>query len=372
MARIAGPIALLATGDEITEGDITNTNTPFIAQQLRQHHFQPGQHLSVADDQAAMEAAMAYLLSHHHVLITTGGLGPTSDDRTRFALAKVLNQELKFDERSWQQIVKRLSDLMLEIPENNRQQCLFPETATILDNENGTANGCLVDLGEQLIFMLPGPPRECQQLFLQRVLPILQARLEALPIYRQHYLLLGIGEGNLANDIDELIVNFPECHVGYRVSFPYIELKLNSTSESALQNVITKVKPLINDYLISENNQTASEQLQQWLIDHDHQVYFDDQATRGKLLNQLVCAETLNKMANNKETADICIALTGLNEIWQASSEKETTLQMTINVNQVDQSNTLTLRNRGQRTLNAAVEWISHRLLNALTRIKDV
>src|ERR1043166_1413261 len=91
-------IALLATGNEIINGDTINTNSAYFAQHFIKANIQPGLHLTVSDDENELTECILYLLSHHQALITIGGLGPTSDDRTRFALAQALHQELVFDQ----------------------------------------------------------------------------------------------------------------------------------------------------------------------------------------------------------------------------------------------------------------------------------
>ena len=136
-------VALLATGDEIINGDILNSNAQEIAQKLVEHGIQVGMHLTVGDNSAEIRAAISFLLQHHRALIITGGLGPTTDDLTRYALAEVLNRELLFDEPTWQRIVDPLNKLGYTVPpENNRQQALFPEHAVIIPNVHGTAAGC--------------------------------------------------------------------------------------------------------------------------------------------------------------------------------------------------------------------------------------
>ncbi|MFN7097499.1 MAG: molybdopterin-binding protein, partial [Gammaproteobacteria bacterium] len=98
-------IGLLATGTELITGDILNTNGQQIAQTLTEQDYLVGLHVLASDEQQEIAAALSYLLTQHQIVIITGGLGPTSDDRTRFALAEVIKQTLVPDEPSWQYIV---------------------------------------------------------------------------------------------------------------------------------------------------------------------------------------------------------------------------------------------------------------------------
>src|SRR5262249_55359345 len=119
-------IAILATGDELTTGDILNTNGQIIAQTLKDHGFLMGMHVIASDDENEITEAINFLLHDHPILITIGGLGPTSDDRTRFALSRAINQPLVFNEASWNHITSRLTSLHLHVHEANKQQALFP------------------------------------------------------------------------------------------------------------------------------------------------------------------------------------------------------------------------------------------------------
>lgn len=162
-ASTSNKIALLATGDEISNGDILNSNAQIIAQTLTKHGMRIGMHMTVVDNTPEIVQALTFLLQTHRAVIMTGGLGPTSDDLTRYALSEVVGQPLVFDEATWNAICDRFKLLGYagEPPAGNHQQALFPKGATIITNPNGTAAGCAVQYREQFIFMLPGPPFEC-------------------------------------------------------------------------------------------------------------------------------------------------------------------------------------------------------------------
>src|SRR5690606_22518662 len=95
-------IAFLATGEEIINGDIQDTNATYFAQHFIEQGIQPGRRVTVGDHRQETENAIRYLLADHDALITIGGLGPTSDDLTRFAVADALGLTLTFDEQAWQ------------------------------------------------------------------------------------------------------------------------------------------------------------------------------------------------------------------------------------------------------------------------------
>lgn len=319
MAEVIPVVALLSTGDELINGDVFNTNSPTLAQRLRNQFIQPGLHLTASDDQAELERAMRFLLNDHPVLICTGGLGPTSDDRTRFALAATLQQELVFDEVCWEAVKERLSRLSLPIPDTNRQQCLFPAGAEIYPNDNGTAAACRVTFGQQQIFMLPGPPFECLPIFEKHVLPYLLAHQYARPLCRQEWLLLGVSEGSIAELLDPLMAG-SLCQVGYRVNQPYLEVKLHSPNATALARLAQQFEALIGAKSVSANKQKASAQLLKFILEKKCHLNIIDHATGGLLAVTLLTPESyhwLSFSAQNAPREAIQITVSGLANYWQ-------------------------------------------------------
>src|SRR3990167_9660439 len=295
-------IALLATGDELVNGDILNTNGQAIAQALFDLGMEVGMHLVVADQQAEIENAIQYLLTHHKALIITGGLGPTSDDRTRFALAKALNQELILDESCWEAIQARLNRYTLtNQPISNKNQALFPQEATIIPNDNGTAAGCYLEHNQKVIFMLPGPPSECLPMFKQFIIPQLQKQQLAEPIIHKKWLLFNVSEGEIADRLDTLAAPY-DITTGYRINFPYVEFKAHSKDEKKLAAFLTAANSLLQSHQLNPESLPASQMLINFLMNSDKAISLDDQATKGYLLKTITTLNTYQKIFNNKQT----------------------------------------------------------------------
>jgi nicotinamide-nucleotide amidase len=363
-------VALLATGDEIINGDILNTNGKIIAEMLIQNGLQPGMHMVASDDQDELLHAMHFLLQHHDALITIGGLGPTSDDRTRFALAKSLNLELIFDDNSWEHIVNRLNQFNLEIPESNKQQCLFPEGATILENKNGTANACKINHSNKHIYMLPGPPNECLPLFEQAILPDLLNTPLAKKEYRKNWLLFGVSEGRIAEDLDTIVAPF-DAVIGYRVAYPYLEVKLHSHDESAFNAATTLLLKNISDHVISECREHASVQLHRSIVNTSTRFLIDDAVTGGLLQTALLSPETYPNLrfdqSANATAEDTLIKISGLNEYWNIASESQKS-QITMIFKTPENTHTfdIAVPYRGLRMKAYAMEAICIQLLSII------
>lgn len=349
-------IALLATGDELTNGDVLNTNGQRLAQILFDHAMIIGRHMMVSDDPAEIQAAITDLLKTHDALIITGGLGPTSDDLTRFALAAALNTPLVFDEATWAGILALFERLQLKNqPESNRQQALFPEGARILANPYGTAAGCWLEQGGKYIAMLPGPPGECLPMFETYVLAALEAAGFQSSLQYANFLLFGPSEGQIAEVLDDLAQPF-QVRTGYRLHYPYVEFKVYAEVLAEFEAYLAVAQKIIAPYLLGFGTQTALEALRAKLLTLPQALKIFDEATKGHLQAALVSPETYTKIIFTDQAPDL--HLQGLTEFWQARETPETLLHFN--------GREVKLPHRGKRTLSYVLEWIAWQIVKTL------
>jgi nicotinamide-nucleotide amidase len=196
---------LLTLGDELLIGLTANTHLTFIGSQLGRRGVTLQRNATVTDDADAIVQEFSASWARADVVITTGGLGPTCDDRTREAIANVLGQKLVFDPAAEKAIIERFSRLGRKITENNLKQAYRPEHAQILPNANGTAPGLWIEQSGKVLCMLPGPPNELHPMFVDQVLPRL-AKLGYL-LEREAYVQIrtaGIGESMLETKLQPI------------------------------------------------------------------------------------------------------------------------------------------------------------------------
>lgn len=364
-------VALLATGDEICNGDVVNSNSQVIAQRLFNKGIYVGTHMTVADQLTELETAITFLLLNHKGLVITGGLGPTSDDLTRQALSHVLQRQLIFDETTWQAIIERLNRFGYQTPpESNRQQALFPEGATIIPNPNGTAAGCMVKNGEQFIFMLPGPPAECIPMVDSFVLPALKSNHFQQLKHYDKWLLFGVSEAEIAEKLDLLAQPF-DCMTGYRYWYPYIEFKLHSNNQEDFATLVPLIEKAIAPYLIGDGKYTASELLKKKIVTLDFPIVICDTATGGLLESILKTPETYSRLLFNSELPNtpetLQIKISGLKEFWQQENNTtNSTLEITFQYNNQQSTNKTTIPFRGHRIKQYAVEFIAWQVYDYL------
>ena len=149
---------LLTLGDELLLGLTANSHLTFIGQQLGRRGVLLQRNVTLTDEADAIAAQFRESWARADVVITTGGLGPTCDDRTRETLAGVLGQKLVFDPALEQAIAERFTRFGRKMTPNNLKQAYKFERGEILPNVNGTAPGLWVEQDGKVLCMLPGPP----------------------------------------------------------------------------------------------------------------------------------------------------------------------------------------------------------------------
>jgi competence/damage-inducible protein CinA-like protein len=176
MARPVQTAEILAVGSELLGLHRLDTNSLFLTGRLNDIGIDVHVKAIVGDDAQILGAVVGQALARADVVITTGGLGPTADDLTREAVATVLNLPLEENAEVLAAIQARFARRRIRMPETNRKQAAVPRGATVLANSAGTAPGLWIEAGEQIVVLLPGPPRELEPMFDTSVAPRLQAR----------------------------------------------------------------------------------------------------------------------------------------------------------------------------------------------------
>jgi nicotinamide-nucleotide amidase len=174
-----GPRALLLSiGTELTDGVIQNTHFRFLGSQLKSLGFRVVGGLQLPDELDSIQRAL--IGAEAELLVVTGGLGPTSDDLTREAVARAAGVSLEFHPELWQGLVERYASSGRKPPESNRRQAFIPAGFEVLLNDWGTAPGFWGRLHEAWLAALPGPPAELEPMFARRLLPQLAAAFSGI------------------------------------------------------------------------------------------------------------------------------------------------------------------------------------------------
>jgi nicotinamide-nucleotide amidase len=360
-------IAILATGDEIIHGDTLNTNAHAIAHILCSEGLPLGMQLSCSDNKEDIVKGLQFLNTQHEIIVLIGGLGPTSDDRTRFALADFLGIELIEYTEALLHIENRFKLAGLTMNEGNHQQALFPPQSILLPNPMGTAMGCYHATNECVYVLLPGPPRECLAMFNQYVLPRLSnTRHSTKKIYK--WRLFGVAEGEIAERLDKALKNIA-CETGYRLEMPYVEFKVRSeaSDEKRIKEII---EPLVAPFIIAPPEYRASERLRDELRHLSEPISIIDEVTGGVL--QTLLQKPFNHHLlhfYDKKECRIKFYISGLDAYWKDESSSLMSITIKYKNDRQEGSETYQLPFRSPLVVEYAAEWLSFRLFHLIDQL---
>jgi nicotinamide-nucleotide amidase len=260
-------VELLTVGDELLLGFVVDTNSAHIARVLAEEGIRVVRRAAVPDDEQAIMAAVGEALDRTGAVITTGGLGPTSDDLTIPSVAKYFRRALRLDEQILAGIEERFRRMGYKggMPSGNRQQAMIPEGATILHNNHGSAPGVLLeDDRGRWVATLPGVPREMRGMLADTLLPLLRERMarsgEAPTVVRSRTLrTTGIGESALAEALGELGKGWPGMPLAYNPKWQGTDIRVTVSGVSAadadakLADAVAQLMAACGDYVYGED-----------------------------------------------------------------------------------------------------------------------
>ncbi len=224
-------IAILTIGDEVVSGKITNTNASHIAKVLEANQFIVSRHLSVRDLEVEIISGLDYLYQNADVVITTGGLGPTSDDLTKEVSAAYFNEEMILYPEELTKIENYFTSSGRVMPEINKKQAYFIPEAIVIRNDNGTAPGMIYEKKQRIIINLPGPPKELEPMLEETVIPYLKKKF-LRKIFKKEYRLMGLGESDAETIIKPLFSKYPKIKISPYASVGIVDYLITTTEDN--------------------------------------------------------------------------------------------------------------------------------------------
>jgi nicotinamide-nucleotide amidase len=222
-------VEIITIGDELLLGFTIDTNGAHLARELAAIGIEVVRRVSVRDDASEIAAAVGEALDRTGAVITTGGLGPTSDDHTKADVARLFGREMRLDEEhlAWME-ARWKARFKRTMPASNRAQAMMPEGARKLTNNHGSAPGVwLEDERGRWVTMLPGVPREMRGMVADTLLPLLRERGSAATIVQSRTLrTTGVAESLLADWIDTIDGGFPGLDLAYLPGVDGVDLRL--------------------------------------------------------------------------------------------------------------------------------------------------
>lgn len=360
--------AILSVGTEILFGQIVNTNTVYLSQQMNMLGFDVMYHYTVGDNPKRVEEMIDLAFQDCDLILTTGGLGPTQDDLTKEVACKALDDTLVMMDDVLEKITKYFKTLGREMTENNKKQAIMPSRATVFHNDAGTAPGFALEKDGKYIICMPGPPREMKRMFQKSVVPFLQSMIDGALYYRQ-IRFFGIGESMLETQLLDLIDNQTDPTLATYAKEGECSLRIASKrateeeAEHAVDEMLEMVKERVGHYIYSCDDEELAQVVADRLMEQGLTLSSAESCTGGMFASTMtdipgisqcfdrglvtysnqakmeelgVSAGTLEKFgAVSEETAlemveglkrvsgsDVCISVTGIAGPGGGSEEK--------------------------------------------------
>jgi nicotinamide-nucleotide amidase len=291
---------VLAIGDELVLGQTIDSNSAWLSAQLAALGCEVIAHQTVGDDQAAVERAIRDAAPRCDFLLISGGLGPTPDDLTRYALAVVLDQPLQSNPAWLDELTNFFQKRGRSMPESNKVQALIPRGAKMIRNSAGTAAGidAVLHTAPQRscrIFAVPGVPMEMKLMFEHDLAPQIAAAAAARPRFVRSRTLhtFGLGESAVAQKLGELMDRTANPSVGTTVSAGIVSLRINARShdpaeaDRQLLQIADRCRAALGELIFGQEEQTLASVVGELLARSGQTVTTAESCTGGLLAKML-------------------------------------------------------------------------------------
>lgn len=284
---------IITVGTEILLGDILNTNTHYLSNELANMGVDVYYQITVGDNENRLLNQLEESFRRSDLVVLTGGLGPTQDDLTKEVCAKYFNLDMEFHQPSWDKIIEIHNKMKRTPTENNKKQAYFPVNSIILPNEYGTAPGCIMEKDNKTIIVMPGPPREMKPMFDNFVKPFLQKNSEDI-LKSKVIRIIGVGESKVENDLLDLIqkqvnptiatyAKDGECTVRITAKGKTVE-----EVERLILPVVKEIKNRFKETVYGEDETTIEDEVAKILVKNNLTISVAESCTGGMVSSSLI------------------------------------------------------------------------------------
>ncbi len=288
-------VELVCVGTELLLGNIVNTNAAYLAEKCALLGLSCYFQTVVGDNQERMERTIRLAVSRSDIVILSGGLGPTKDDLTKETAAEIFGRKLVEDPHTRERILNYFVRMKKEnITGNNWKQALVPENAIVVDNDNGTAPGLILEEKGKRIILLPGPPNELKPMFERHIIPYLQ-NINSEGIYSKMVKICSIGESKAETMIADLLEaqKNPTIAPYAKTGEVHIRITARASDEEKAELMI---KPIIeelyqrfgNTIFTTDENVTLEEAAVQMLREKGMKITTAESCTGGLLAGRIM------------------------------------------------------------------------------------
>lgn len=284
-------VELIAVGTELLLGQLVDTNTAFIAQRLAEAGIDVRATHSIGDNRARIAAAVRASLDRADGAITTGGLGPTTDDVTKEAVCDALELDVELYEPALRHMERIFASIGRPMSANNRKQGELPRGSLPLPNPNGTAPGFVAFSGDaKFVACMPGVPREMKPMLVETLIPFLRERFATREaIYTRVLHTIGIGESEVDRRLDEIFRDSENPKIAVLAHDFRVDVKIMAKSDSAataeaiiapLQN---EIEQRLEGYVFGRDDATPASAVLDLLAARGETIALAESCTGGRI-----------------------------------------------------------------------------------------
>lgn len=281
--------SIITIGDELLIGQVIDTNSAWMAQELNKAGIRVARRVAVGDVWDEIWNALDEESKHCDIILITGGLGPTADDITKPLLCKYFNGKLITDEKALEN-VKYLFELVFRRPLTGRniKQAEVPDTCTVIQNKRGTAPGMWFKKDNKIFVSMPGVPHEMKGMMTDDVIPALQKQFSFPHIVHRTLLTFGIGESMLADLIKDFEEALPaHIKLAYLPNYGMVRLRLTTSGfnkeaiEKEVDDLFATLQTQVKEYMVTNEDEPMQDVLAKLLIDKKKTISTAESCTGG-------------------------------------------------------------------------------------------
>ena len=284
---------IIAVGSELLTPDRVDTNSLFLTARLNQLGIEVTRKTVVGDDLAPLRNAFDEAAKRAELIIASGGLGPTEDDRTRDAVADLLGRKLARDPAVMRMIEARFRKIGRVMSEVNARQAMVPEGATVLENDRGTAPGLWLESSGRIVILLPGPPHELKAMFTAQVEPRLARLSTGVRLVARELRVAGIGESDVDQRIAPIYTRHSDVQTTILTAPGEIQIHLRAwttdtaAAERQLQGIVESIVLTLGEAVFTTAGESMEEVVARELTMRQATIATAESCTGGLLAERL-------------------------------------------------------------------------------------
>ncbi|MBS0603435.1 MAG: CinA family nicotinamide mononucleotide deamidase-related protein [Verrucomicrobia bacterium] len=273
-------IEIISIGDELLKGRIVNTNAAFLCSHLQKKGYAVSRQTTLSDQPELLKSGLKEAIARSDLVISTGGLGPTLDDRTREIAAEIYACDFHFDQ-------KLADELLIRYPNRYdavKDQARLPTKARIVLNRVGSAPGLFFSEKGKSLILMPGVPKEMEPMFLEQALPLIEKNWplkEKKVISHLNFCL--VYESLLDPHLRELSGRFPEVEAGIYPAHGHLSVLLLSSKADQLAAFEKEMRQRFGNYIYSSPSGRIEDALQDWFVKNKKKLAFAESCTGGTI-----------------------------------------------------------------------------------------